>query len=482
VSTNIDYEVDATDSWVSLVSKSATACTFEVATNPNTVSRTTMVMFTGDGVDPIFVTIVQEPSEEEEDPFDVGSNLSVNGTSNCYIVTKAGNFTFDASVMGNGPDGVIWNGDLLKYYHLWPHDPEGIYFANGSSKPKSAVVIWDDNGTNGTVKSVKYNSSTKTISFTATGKKGNVLIGLYDNNYVTTTNAPDELALWSWHIWCTDAPRRLTQYDLTEQEYIILDRNIGATSADPADGSATWGLFYQFGRKDPLRAYAGMARDQKQAPIELVDAVNHPTWFFMLNTKTCEWFNNGSSTLATVCADLWGNPYMTLCSTSNPHPFAALRSELKKTIYDPCPPGYMVPPETTWNGISKEDIILTEDGVFMPTASGASFYPFAGYISDINTTEAPWINELGWFGFKGMNYTNTHNDQVVAGSHTSCTGKQPSDDYPASLASSWFGARPMCCWINKGDPFTWDEMHFDALYNAIRQRGYPVRCVKQFNQ
>ena len=479
VSTNIDYEVDATDSWVSLVSKSATACTFEVATNPNTVNRSTMVMFTGDGVDPIFVTIVQEPSEEEEDPFDVGSNLSVNGTANCYIVTKAGNFTFDASAMGNGREGIIWVEAQLVDQHLWPHSFEGVYFANGDTKPKSAVVIWDDNGV---VKNVKYNSSTKTISFTATGKKGNALIGLFDNNYVTTTNAPDELALWSWHIWCTDPPRRLTQYDLSDQEYILLDRNIGATSADPADGSATWGLYYQFGRKDPLKGYIGMARDLKEAPVELVESVHYPTRFYRANTKTVEWFNNSSASLATVTADLWGNPFMLHCSTVNEHPFPALRSELKKTIYDPCPPGYMVPPETTWEAVSKEDLIMTEDGMFIPTASGASFYPFAGYISPLNSDEQP--ERLGWFGFKGFNEKNTHHDSPFAGVYTSCTGYMPKSAegrYGPDLASSYFLAFFMAAYYMEWDPNTAEYLYFDTKLTRGRVYGYPVRCVKQFD-
>ena len=474
ISTNIDYDVDATDNWVTLVSKNSTSCTLNVETNPKTISRITMLMFTGDGIDPVFISVLQQGAEQEADTFDVGPNLSVNGTANCYVVTKAGNFTFDASVMGNGPEGLIWPEVQLIDQHLWPQKPEHIYFANGLDKPKSAVVIWDDNNV---VTKVKYNSSTKTISFTATGNKGNALIGLYDNNYVTTANAGDELALWSWHIWCTDSPRHKIQYDLKEQEYMLLDRNLGATSANWEDGKATWGYWYQFGRKDPLRAYVGMARDFTEAPLQLQEAVNFPTKVYRFNSKTAEWFNNSNSPLATVTADLWGNPFMMHCSTANEHPFPARLSELQKTIYDPCPPGYMVPPETTWEAIDKEEITFNDEGIFIPTENGASFYPFSGYTSPLSGGEPETGN--GWFAFKDFDasHTTSHNEGVWAGAYTSCTAYNPQD--PDNY-TNYFFAFFMSGFFMKWDPYDAPHFYFDPKQSRARGYGMPVRCVKQF--
>ena len=37
----------------------------------------------------------------------VSTNLSANGTANCYIVPAAGYYFFDATIIGNGQKGII---------------------------------------------------------------------------------------------------------------------------------------------------------------------------------------------------------------------------------------------------------------------------------------------------------------------------------------------------------------------------------------
>ena len=475
VNANYGYTVDVESDWIT-VNQGETSCTITAAANPAAESRSAMLIFGSEGLTE-FVTVIQEPAESDEDPFDVGSNLSVNGTANCYVVTKAGEYTFDASVMGNGEKGVLWEESQLDGLHLWPKQIEHVSFNNAywdrNKKPNKVFVIWDDNNV---VSDVEFSPSKMVVSFKATGNKGNALIGVYDR----FATSKDDLVIWSWHIWCTDTPKQLKQYDLNDNEYILLDRNIGATSADPADGTATYGMFYQFGRKDPLKAYVGMARDLKEAPLELQEAVNHPTYFYNLNRKTAEWFNNSTSSLATVTADLWGNPFYAFASTVNYHPYPAARNELKKTIYDPCPPGYMVPPEDTWKGVAKADIQLLDEGVIVPTASGDSFYPFAGYISGLNTTEVGREAVLGWFGYKGMTYSHTHDEDPCACVWTSCTG--PFSRWEANPTQyQYYGAYYFCAAFQRGDPQTIDYLNFDATQTHVRQYGRPVRCVKEFN-
>ena len=69
------------------------------------------------------------------------------------------------------------------------------------------------------------------------GKKGNVVVG------VKKKGAGNDAYLWSWHLWITEEPQLIGGF---------MDRNLGATSATPFDGAKTHGLYYQFGRKDPL--------------------------------------------------------------------------------------------------------------------------------------------------------------------------------------------------------------------------------------
>ena len=471
VSANYEFTADCDDDWIT-VTIDGSKIVITAAANTMIEGRTAMVMVSSEG-SVEYVTVKQDAAESEEDPFDVGSDLSVNGTANCYVVPKAGDFSFDASVMGNGPDGYLWEDTQGTYFKLWPICREDVYFSTNDVLPSQAFVIWDDNEV---ITNVAYDAETKRISFTATGNKGNALIGLYDKNatQATVKNSRAE-AYWSWHIWCTDSPKRFIQYDDREDDYEILDRNLGATSANPADGVATYGFYYQFGRKDPLKGYDGIAGDQKKAREQLKYSVNHPTYFFKLNTKTKEWFNDGNSTLATVCADLWGNPAWQLCSTANPHPWQALRSELQKTIYDPCPPGYMVPPETAWTGIDEESISLVENGVIIPTASGDSFYPFAGYISDLNS----WENDtMGYYAYNGC--TITQRERRVARVYSSYTGLD-SEWQTLDIAPNHFGGCSLSVHINDGDPITMENLNFEPMYQSNRQRGHNVRCVKEFN-
>lgn len=470
VDANYEFTADCDDEWVT-VTIEGSKIIITAAANTMIEGRTAMVMVSSEGMVE-YITVKQDAAESEEDPFDVGSDLSVNGTANCYVVPKAGDFSFDASVMGNGPKGYLWEDTQGTDLHLWPYHREDVYFSTNDVLPSQAFVIWDDNEV---ITDVWYDAETKRISFTATGNKGNALIGLFDKNATqATVNNSRAEAYWSWHIWCTDSPKRFIQYDDKEDDYEILDRNLGATSANPADGVATYGFFYQFGRKDPLKGYDGIAGDQKKAREQLKYSVNHPTYFFKLNTKTTEWFNDGKSSLATVTADLWGNPAWKFASTANIHPYQALRSELQKTIYDPCPPGYMVPPETAWTGIDEESIVILDNGVIIPTASGDSFYPFSGYISDLCSWED---DSMGYYAYNGC--TITRREKRTARVYSSYTGLHSEWDY--EHAPNHYGGCSLSVHINDGDPIDKDNLQFEPMYQSNRQRGHNVRCVKEFN-
>ena len=484
VNANYEYTVESDDDWVT-ISKGESGCVITVAENPVDKPRTTMIQFYSEGIME-FLTIAQAAKFIEEDPFDVGSNLSVNGTANCYVVTKAGNYTFDASVMGNGPDGYLWGNDSEgETRNLWPIVQDHTVFANGNQKPAKAFIIWQDAEV---VSKVSYNSTDKTISITATGVKGNVLIGLYDKDtkqqYVTEGEAT---AIWSWHIWCTDSPKEFRHYDYDDNEYVILDRNLGATSTNPADGKATYGYYYQFGRKDPLRAYVGMVRDIKPAESSMRSAVEDPTQFFGISgTRTNEWFNSGTYGLARLTADLWGNPQWKHPEAEVNHPAPAQRYELKKTIYDPCPPGYMVPPETAWEMVDLEEVRIVENGVMVPTATPGqdSFYPFAGYISDKNSTEDPAY--CGWYAFNGFDKnTTTHGESRVAGVYTSHTDWHPGVDsgqVTKADPNNHYGATYIAFFQSDEDDMEQGRLRYLGPYYHIRQRGYPIRCVREFNK
>ncbi len=93
---------------------------------------------------------------------------------------------------------------------------------------------------------VTYDSADNMIHFRTAdnGKQGNALIVAYNSS---------NSVLWSWHIWRLAGGLKevtlTTNHGESEQ---FLDRNLGAVSCNPADGVKTYGLYYQWGCKNPL--------------------------------------------------------------------------------------------------------------------------------------------------------------------------------------------------------------------------------------
>jgi hypothetical protein len=145
-------------------------------------------------------------------------DLSSSASANCYIVSEVGVYKFKA-VQGNGTIPVF--------------------------NVSSVEVMWESFGTSKApdvgdlVAGVCYKDGYVVFHTTDTFKKGNAVIVLKD--------ASGNI-LWSWHIWFTDQPSGQVYYN---NAGIMMDRNLGATSTIPGDVGSL-GLFYQWGRKDPL--------------------------------------------------------------------------------------------------------------------------------------------------------------------------------------------------------------------------------------
>ena len=135
------------------------------------------------------------------------------------------------------------------------------------------------------------------ITVTAGITQGNAVVYIKDNS---------GNIIWSWHIWVTSYDPNTT--NLTASKNTWMDRNLGALSN--SSGDASYGLFYQWGRKDPFpNSGATNTTDQK----ELLYSINHPDTFILM--------------LATDTGDLTEGSW----------------SETAKTVFDPCPVGWRVP-------------------------------------------------------------------------------------------------------------------------------------------
>ncbi len=232
------------------------------------------------------------------------TDLSERGNANSYIVSQSGNYSFDATVIGNGEFGFT---------------PDHNFHTNSPEiSPSYVDVLWEDSL--GLIKACGYDSTSGEAKLITSGKEGNAVLAAMD---------ADGTIIWSWHIWMTDQPE--------EQIYnnnagTLMDRNLGAVSATPGDVGAL-GLLYQWGRKDPfLGASSINSNEVRKSTITWPSTVSsdatsgtieytvlNPTTFIKNSGSNYDWYYTGSS------------------STDN------TRWQSEKTIYDPCPVGWRVP-------------------------------------------------------------------------------------------------------------------------------------------
>lgn len=289
-----------------------------------------------------FVNIVIN-SAIEEGP----KNLGKKGTANCYIVSEAGEYKFPL-VKGNTEESV---GTVAKAALLWE--------------------TWNDQEVvtaNSVIASVDYVDGFITFATPETLKPGNALIAALDAN--------DEV-LWSWHIWIPATP--IT--DAVESNYSVkaaMSRNLGALVDTPEvlDAAATvesFGLLYQWGRKDPFPGLgvvngtggitvAGAEMTSQVRPMTVEEAIKNPTVYVIKDDASKDWLPE----ITDEVGKLWG--------------------ETEKSVYDPCPVGYMLPERNKscgfWNSEFSTEAYFALDVDNCCYTVGTLRFPLAGYMDE----------------------------------------------------------------------------------------------------
>lgn len=306
-----------------------------------------------------FVNIVVN-SAIEEGP----KNLGKKGTANCYIVSEAGEYKFPL-VKGNTEESV---GTVAKAALLW------------ETWNNQEVVT-----ANSVIASVDCIDGFITFSTPSTLKPGNALIAALDAN--------DEV-LWSWHIWIPATP--IT--DAVEANYSVkaaMSRNLGAlvdtpTILDPVATVESFGLLYQWGRKDPFPGLgvvngtgaitvAGTEMTSKVRPMTVEEAIKNPTVYVIKDDTSKDWLPEVTDEVG----KLWG--------------------ETEKSVYDPCPVGYMLPERNKscgfWNTEFSGDSYFALDSDNCCYTLGTMIFPMAGYIAeDGEGQKKAGVRTLVWSG------------------------------------------------------------------------------------
>ena len=295
------------------------------------------------------VTEVGDVSAELQDyvnPFAADIlDLDTDGNANCYVITAAGGYKFKA-VKGNNPIAFL-------------------------EDPNDAVVLWEtwndaSEVTEGSViTSAAYAEDYVIIHTPDALRPGNAVIAVRNQ---------DEEILWSWHIWIPETAIQTGSYgDIMGAD--VMDRNLGALVAAEANETGidplSYGLVYQWGRKDPftgpavlndntLATWAGASDEVATGQILLAESIANP--------RLLGHIDNGDWVVETD--DLYW-------------------SETEKTIYDPCPAGYRVPIPVSSAPFWSSDL-TAQGGWGMNTTAGwlklgtpdAAVFPFAGYRDD----------------------------------------------------------------------------------------------------
>lgn len=305
---------------------------------------------------------------------DTFTPLDTEGTANSYIADRgAGSYSFTATIMGNGVDGIIDEGKF--------EDASGniLTKAGGANiHPLSAKLLWQD--TDELVEQVALVNGRVQVKMGRS--RGNAVIAVYDK---TNPNAEDAKVLWSWHLWCTATPKILEFVTsiYTGNNYKVMDRNLGATATKAYLGTVQ-GLHYQWGRKDPfsgsltydgirtilydVRSGQGVYKYSDER-VTAGQAISTPSSLYSPRRGL-----GGESwcTKTTELKYLWGNP---------DGEQDAFPKETLKSLYDPCPYGYKVAPHDVFKILSKG-----ENAIFPPAgASLGDMYFIKSYFANGST-------------------------------------------------------------------------------------------------
>lgn len=262
-----------------------------------------------------------EPAPEEE-------------TANCYITTGEGDYDFKATVIGNGPEGIIPNA--------------GFHTENPYINPKSAKVLWSSSMN--FVSDVRLENGR--VHYHVNSSSGNAVIAVYSE-----PDCQGEI-LWSWHIWGTIGTPEDEEYtNQAGAKFMVMDRDLGAVRV--GDSRV---VLYQWGRKDPVLTYYappyyyvdGMTEVNIQRGWPTMTIENATIADAIQNPSTIIWSGNNDNRnwLGEANCYLWGDADRTLPEDLTDARCGAGWNN-QKTIYDPSPVGYRVANIFTFSGFTS---------------------------------------------------------------------------------------------------------------------------------
>ena len=376
-----------------------------------------------------------------------GNARATMTTANCYLIHEAGIYKLPL-VYGNAikndevnteafnPTGTSSSTFLKPFLN---HNGDGItgpwITKSGSGinagmglTAASAELLWQD--ASGLISAVSVGGDY--LKFTVgTFTSGNAVIAVKDGGGTI---------LWSWHIWATEDDLSNTTVVATgSHSYTVARVNLGWVPTG-GDGKQGYCPYYQWGRKDPFIPCNGTINGNTNKTVYNISGAtvtgitNSQTSVAIANNiknPTTHYYNSSNyGPCNTTYYNMWDAQNAT---TGN------ITTATKKTVYDPCPPGFCVPTGNLWYYFGKGS-----------KRSNTTF--------DTTNKGATWNVGALWFPASGCR-TNSYGSLSGVGSYGYYWSASPNSGdfghYLRFYSSYWY----------------WDASH--------RAYGFPVRPVAE---
>lgn len=297
------------------------------------------------------------------------TDLSAQGTANCYVVNRPGTYKFRADVKGNSTESV---GGAVKAAITWQSTP------TFSAWPWNDGDIMQRKSINSELygAGVYYKDGYVYFSTEFQWIQGSAVVSVLDDR---------DRILWSWHIWFTDydpyasdACITIPGDDSSEPGRQVMKYNLGAVMDELGQASAeSRGMMYQWGRKDP---YIGAKNASGNVP-------GIGGEYLLYNTS--ESLGTVDYTIQNPCVILIGDETVTppVRDWNNAHDNTLWGPE--KTKYDPCPPGYKVPSrDSGYLTVVPGNHGFSYDGNFVP--AGGYREHMSGLLANVGDVASYW--------------------------------------------------------------------------------------------
>lgn len=370
-----------------------------------------------------------QPRGSASAPYDLStggsSNLSARNTANCYVVNAPGWYCFPL-VYGNAvkagePNKAAYispltgNSLLTNFINHLGNDITDPYINNNEDCTVfQAELAWQD--AKDLVGNISYEGSGPQAYIKFYVDPSSICQG---NALITAKNAEGTI-VWSWHIWVTDEDltKTLAITNHTPKTYQLMPVYVGFCEGDRTTyperscfvriktkgGDQTFELiqdmdtfvpsnapYYQGGRKDPFTPSNGYVKEYKtlydasgkaytsapemddfsgnkvsgttsRAKKDIAISIQRPTTMQKMPSKRFSSYMN-----------LWDATNNIAYSKNTP----IEDQTVVKTIYDPCPPGFCLPPAILFSGMSISNQFTQVSTKISDVADLNALYPSA---------------------------------------------------------------------------------------------------------